>query len=123
MSSVIYGGKLNLKMNADNLSSTYSGYFSTAMNAWNTSGAHVKMTSEPFVTSLVDLRSYTSSQWDANGWGTKTFAWTQPFKKMPFLVQLTLLIIIVVQVILSSMLQFILMKAIFHQVLLKSLQM
>ncbi|AIQ55808.1 hypothetical protein PBOR_01620 [Paenibacillus borealis] len=44
-------------------------------------------------------------------------------KQMPFLVQLTLLIIIVVQVILSSMLQFILMKAIFHQVLLKSLQM
>ncbi|MFD2117762.1 hypothetical protein ACFSTH_16970 [Paenibacillus yanchengensis] len=78
--TISYQGDVVLRVNGDNLHSSYSGStFTRGLDLWSNSGANVTIQTAPIPTSNVDIFGVDKSTWNKNGWGNG-YAWTQPYK-------------------------------------------
>ncbi|WP_339303429.1 M48 family metalloprotease [Paenibacillus sp. FSL R5-0519] len=80
-SSFIKSGKLNLKISTEYaVGGDYtSADITEGINRWKNTSANLNLSSASFASSNVDIRTVNSQTWNNNGWGSNTYAWTQPF--------------------------------------------
>ncbi|MEK4661694.1 matrixin family metalloprotease [Priestia sp. FSL H7-0729] len=80
-SSFIKSGKLTVKISTEY--ATGGDYTSTdlaeGINRWKNTSANLNLSTASFASSNIDIRAVNAQTWNNNGWGSNTYAWTQPY--------------------------------------------